>query len=227
MNSLHGLSRRARVGLLSRKHDGNEAFVHSRLKASPEESWIRLVSLEEGSKRDILKCTLRDANLDADPRPRYEAVSYSWRKDVLDNHESLSEWFPDKDSMYDRQEADKGTSLILCNDRTMRVHLNLHDFLVRLGARERGLHLWIDAIYIDQDDNDPDIRRERLWQLNMMGKIYASAETVLVWLGESGNLSYSFDRKLDFIQQMPVEYEPYDTEYDIWKVHKKAASASC
>ncbi|KAI1268606.1 heterokaryon incompatibility protein-domain-containing protein [Xylariaceae sp. FL1019] len=221
MNSLHGLSRRAKEGLLSRKHDSNEAFVHSRLKTSSDGSWIRLVSLEEGSKGDILKCTLRDADLDADPRPQYEAVSYSWRKDVLDNHESLSDWFPDKYSMYDKQEADRGTRLIFCNDKMMHIHLNLYDFLVRLRAKNRGLPLWIDAICIDQDESDPAIRREKLGQLSMMGEIYASAETVLVWLGESGNLSYSFDRKLDYIQQMPVEYEPYDTEYDIWKVHKK------
>ncbi|KAI1733500.1 hypothetical protein F4680DRAFT_441413 [Xylaria scruposa] len=56
-----------------------------------------------------------------------------------------------------------------------------------------------------------------------MGKIYESAETVLIWLGETGNVRYTFEKTIDYVMQMPAEYEPYDTEFDIWKVHKRKA----
>ncbi|KAI0183606.1 heterokaryon incompatibility protein-domain-containing protein [Xylaria flabelliformis] len=223
MDSIHGISRWAKEELLSRKQGIEDVFVHSRLDDAPGTLAIRLVLLENGSRGSVLRCTLQDADLAANPAFRYEAVSYSWRKDMLNNHELLSDLFPDRYSEYERQEASEDMKLLLCNGKRMKIHSNLYEFLVRLRAQRRGLPLWIDAICIDQNENDPVVRKEKLKQLSMMGKIYESAETVLVWLGETGNVRYTFEKTIDYVMQMPAEYEPYDTEFDIWKVHKRKA----
>ncbi|GAP90768.1 putative heterokaryon incompatibility protein [Rosellinia necatrix] len=229
MNPIHGISRWAKEELFSRKQGIEDVFVHSRLDDTPGTLAIRLVSLENDSRGSILRCTLRDIDLAAitalngSPTSRYEAVSYSWRKDMLNNHELLSDLFPDRYSEYGKQGADEDMKLLLCNGKAMKIHMNLYEFLVRIRAQKRGLPLWIDAICIDQNEDDPVVRKEKLRQLGIMGKIYESAEAVLVWLGETGNVRYTFEKTIDYVLQMPAEYEPYDTEFDIWKVHKRKA----
>lgn len=164
---------------------------------------------------------MRDIDLDIAAAPKYEAVSYSWRKDILRSSDELSGWFPDKFPLYGKQDSSAKPKFILCNERHMRIQANLYDFLVRLRVKKRRLPLWIDAICIDQDEDDEDIRREKIRQLEMMGKIYRHAETVLVWLGETDNISLGFARALEKVQPVQVDYEPYETEYDIWNIHKK------
>ena len=188
---------------------------------SPGTSFIRLLELQDAGDSSIISCLLKDVDLDSTPVPRYEAASYSWRKDILGSHDNLAEWFPDKFPLYAKQDSNSGTKLIICNDKTLRVQSNLYDFLVRLRAKKRGLPIWIDAICIDQDETNEAARREKMKQLEMMGKIYEFAERVLVWLGETGNISYDFPKTLQKIEKVEVDYESYSTEYDIWKVHKK------
>ena len=62
---------------------------------------------------------------------------------------------------------------------SLRVRRNLWSFLRHTSRLLRGIPLWIDAISIDQSDDE-----ERSQQVRLMGQIYANAEKVLVWLGE-------------------------------------------
>lgn len=48
------------------------------------------------------------------------------------------------------------------------------------GWLEGGLRLWVDALCINQDDVN-----ERNWQLKQINTIYAKAQSVHVWLGQS------------------------------------------
>ena len=62
-------------------------------------------------------------------------------------------------------------------------------------------HLWVDALCINQDDQE-----ERARQIAMMGDIYSHAANVIVWLGEADehilpNVSSNFCRHVSKIQQ--------------------------
>ncbi|KAI1175052.1 heterokaryon incompatibility protein-domain-containing protein [Nemania sp. FL0916] len=221
MNALHGIARRVKEEIRVRQEDGDSTFHHTRLSTAPGTCYFRLLELEENNASEIIQCRLRHSDLDGMILPRFEAVSYSWRKDTLGKHDNLAEWFPDKFPLYTKQDAASDTRLIMCNGKSMRIQHNLYDFLIRLRTKKRQLPLWIDAICIDQDETDGEVRAEKLRQLQMMGRIYASAETVLVWLGETDNIAMGFDRSMRDVEHLQYDYEPYDSEYDVWKIHKK------
>lgn len=99
---------------------------------------------------------------------------------------------------------------IICNGHLKPVTLNLYDVLWELarGHHEVPRLLWIDAICIDQDDNE-----DRTTQVQLMSSIYLKAKLVLVWLG---NPSINSDKKLErFLTALgsnsPVNLK--DTEY--------------
>jgi len=92
----------------------------------------------------------------------YEALSYTWGTDL--------------DSAY----------IFVAQDSRLLVRRNVTQILRYLrdgiapGCTTRTL--WIDAICINQADND-----EKGKQVTMMGKIYACATNVLIWTGEPGH----------------------------------------
>lgn len=95
---------------------------------------------------------IRDVNLD--DHPKYKALSYVW--------------------------GDASVTLpILVNEKRYYVTTNCHAALHRLrGVGETCL--WIDAICINQKDNE-----EKGTQIPLMRDIYSMAEEVTVWLGRS------------------------------------------
>lgn len=64
----------------------------------------------------------------------------------------------------------------------MNVRKNLVRFLLQVRglARYRATYFWMDALCVDQTDDE-----ERTHQVEMMASIYSSAMQVLVWLGPS------------------------------------------
>jgi hypothetical protein len=60
-----------------------------------------------------------------------------------------------------------------------QVTLNLHAALSRLRDHSFERIIWVDAICIDQSNNE-----ERRQQVQLMAKIYSNAYCVIVWLGE-------------------------------------------
>ncbi|KAI1762174.1 heterokaryon incompatibility protein-domain-containing protein [Hypoxylon sp. FL1150] len=225
MNTINGIWRWGAEKRQARHSAQVGTYSYERLRADEGTSYIRLLELEDGSRGSIIKCRLFDVDLSAPTPPRYEAISYSWRKDVLRGNlnDDAAKLFPDRFSMYGKEEGTSNPKLILCNDKTLHIQRNLYDFLVRLRAKQRRLPLWIDAICIDQDENNAEARKEKFRQLGMMGRIYGSAETVLVWLGESSNITSMppFLKSLREIEQVDMQYEGFRSEYDISKVGKK------
>jgi hypothetical protein len=77
--------------------------------------------------------------------------------------------------------------VVLVDGYPMKVRRNLHAFLQQASRLDIIQTLWIDFICINQDDID-----ERDRQVQMMGDIYQTATSVVVWLGpdaaESGHL---------------------------------------
>ena len=90
--------------------------------------------------------------------PSYMALSYCWGKDVPSH-------------------------LLVMNGQRIILQDNLDSFLrrvIRYKKREVDF-LWIDAICINQADNE-----EKNTQLALMRDIYASASRIVIWLGEYG-----------------------------------------
>lgn len=70
------------------------------------------------------------------------------------------------------------TKSILLNGQEFIVRENLWNFLDQMRKEQYQGYLWIDAICIDQTQND-----ERSHQVAMMGQIYSKADKTLAWLG--------------------------------------------
>ncbi|EON63562.1 hypothetical protein W97_02790 [Coniosporium apollinis CBS 100218] len=94
--------------------------------------------------------------------PVYEALSYVWgdpkvRKAIRVSNEGKA-----------GQEGE------------LQVTVNLYSALQHLRLRDRPRMLWADAVCIDQSNVE-----ERAQQVMIMGRIYALAKKVVVWLGEA------------------------------------------
>lgn len=97
--------------------------------------------------------SLRMTQFAAHRRPKYKAISYTWGDSA--NPKS-----------------------ILVNGKSFPLHVNLWDLLYHLRLNEETSFLWADALCINQLN-----LRERNFHVQLMGKIYQSAESVIVWLG--------------------------------------------
>ncbi|OGM47791.1 hypothetical protein ABOM_003328 [Aspergillus bombycis] len=90
--------------------------------------------------------------------------------------------------LYDALSYVWGTSaksqVIYIEDGEFKVNQNLHSALRRLRDPTFERILWVDAICINQGD---DKEKER--QIQAMGKIYAGANQVVVWLGNEADES--------------------------------------
>jgi hypothetical protein len=72
-------------------------------------------------------------------------------------------------------------SIITCNDTPFPVTKSLFGALKALRYEADLRTVWIDAICINQEDID-----ERNAQVQLMAKIYETAQEVVIWLGEEG-----------------------------------------
>ena len=122
-----------------------ESYVYSPL---PSGDFIRLLILKPGTDGEVLKGTLHITPLDE--VQVFEAISYVWGS-------------PDK------------ACTILCNERTIRITVNLRDTLQQVRLPNERRILWADSICINQSDS-----KEKGGQVGLMWKIYSMAETVLV-----------------------------------------------
>jgi ankyrin repeat protein len=118
-----------------------------------ESSSIRLLELHPGNEDDVLSFSLQEI-VDIADAPSYEALSYEWN---------------DK----------RGTIPVQCCGMRLRVTPNLKAALKRIRLKNSARSLWIDAVCINQDDN-----QERNQQVAMMAQIYCKARSVLMWMGE-------------------------------------------
>lgn len=79
---------------------------------------------------------------------------------------------------------------IILDGAVFLVTRNLRTALRHLCKELSGSLVWIDAICINQFDDE-----EKSWQVEMMSAIYATAERVLVWLGPAaGRSDYLMDK---------------------------------
>ncbi|KAH0543391.1 hypothetical protein FGG08_002249 [Glutinoglossum americanum] len=142
---------------------------------------VRLLNLRPGGETaSEIVCELIEENLDT-TKVEYEALSWSWGTDPWDETIRIHH---------------KGV------DYFVKAPLSLVSALRALRSRSAIRTLWIDAICINQQHSD-----EKNKQVPMMNKIYESATSVCIWLGEGDDDS---KMALNFIKHEVLKLQGFD-----------------
>ncbi|RDW64575.1 hypothetical protein BP6252_10226 [Coleophoma cylindrospora] len=144
-------------------------------------SQFRLIRLQHGVNPSPIKCYMQHSDLSVKTL-HYSALSYEWGQ-------------PTDSDPY-----------ILVDKCLMRVRSNLLHALMHIRHPQFGLLVWIDALCINQADNE-----ERSQQVQMMGDIFKGAGTVFVWLGLSDTHS---DVAMDAIEDGNFEDGNFEEHHD-------------
>ncbi|KAF2015118.1 hypothetical protein BU24DRAFT_452001 [Aaosphaeria arxii CBS 175.79] len=114
-----------------------------------------------------IRCSMLVADLDE--RPSFAALSYVWGapNPIIDH--------------------------VYCNDVAVLVTANCYSALWHLRKSMGSFVIWIDALCINQMDDD-----EKAHQIGLMGDVYSRAEKVFIWLGEGDE---STERAMEFLSK--------------------------
>ncbi|KAK4224080.1 heterokaryon incompatibility protein-domain-containing protein [Podospora fimiseda] len=172
----------------------------------PRETRILIIQPSEEKDDDII-CSLEHMNIETESG-KYHALSYCWSKSVSNppagwiektivfNFKTKSGTdrqelkprdllgHPGLEYLYIRYGGVLPPATIVCDGVQMQVGGELFRALKHLRAffspSKTPFRLWVDALSINQDNLD-----ERNEHVKLMGKIYASAAAVQIWLGDS------------------------------------------
>lgn len=128
-------------------------YEYSGLKTGSE---IRVMELSPGEYEDPeIHCKIKHITLEPE---KFDAVSYTWG------------------------DYSNRPEVLYCNDRrdTINITSDCYNMIRRLRREKMTVTIWIDAICINQDDND-----EKNQQVQMMGKIYATSRVTVIYIGDS------------------------------------------
>ena len=135
---------------------------------------------------------LRPVSLDFEPK--YEALSYTWGV------------------------SKKGRTIRVNAEHRVAVTDNLFLALQRLRRRYFKRAHWVDAICINQSNNE-----ERSQQVAMMARIYRQATCINVWLGEPGPVKSFGVKKLCDWMASQILY----SEQRVGSCYKRASPGVC
>jgi hypothetical protein len=103
--------------------------------------------------------------------------------------------------------SEQKTSTIWIDKAPLKITANLFSALRDLRDETRAFLLWADGICINQSDNE-----EKSLQINMMGRIYASAANTILYLGPAGT-----DSKECYCLNTVRQGQPLtSTDVDVW-----------
>ena len=125
--------------------------------------------------------------------PQYDALSYTWATDSGDNKRSRA---------------------VKCDGRRIKITKNCKRALCELRYHDKARLLWVDAICIDQEND-----QERGHQVGLMQKIYSQANEVLIWLGEASEETDTdtplliSDLYLRYMTRMVAEMRELESNY--------------
>jgi len=159
---------------LTSNMSSSESFPYPPLPPSVDA--IRILTIEPGTFTDPLKCTLATAPFST--KPRYAALSYTWGLPYPDL-ETLAQAIASNISPSEPScPRSPDLTTLTINAHPFQIHSNLLLALLHIRSKTHPLHLWIDAICINQSDMP-----ERNAQVAMMSFIYSRAQKVIAWLG--------------------------------------------
>jgi hypothetical protein len=160
-------------GTLQSYQKTEQPYTYSRL----HKNQIRILTILPAETNDDLCCNLRHVDIDAAKSLKYEALSYRW------------------------EESPETPQTIWIDGCTFVVSHSLFVAMSSLRSSKRSRSIWIDAISINQV-NDDDRDDEKKVQISLMGKIYCFAYEVVIWLGPAADGS---DNVMDIIASNDVE----------------------
>jgi hypothetical protein len=127
--------------------------------------------LEKGPPGSKLKIKIRTVELDS--KLIYTALSYTWQTPWLTGAEDQE---------------------VVLDEKIVKIRADLHEFLQTIQGTELGEdELWIDAVCIDQKNND-----EKKVQIPRSSYIYYDAREVVIWLGGPDQLTTDGILYMDF-----------------------------
>lgn len=152
-------------------------------QALPSPEYIRLLRLEAAPPdQEYLSYVMETFSLSDPNLPTYRALSYTWGSPVMEDEDDGED---EDDATAALTKVAQQVSLeeseepmVFCNGYPMVVTSNLQDGLLRLANYDDIGHLWCDALCINQADG-----AEKGVCVPVIGAIFASAATVIVWLG--------------------------------------------
>jgi hypothetical protein len=117
---------------------------------------IRLLQVLPDSPTAEIKCKFKTSILRKQPwMPRYTAISYTWGSATRDES-------------------------ILLDGHSYLVTTSAFEVLQRIRRKDKPFLIWIDAICINQYDNE-----EKSRQIRLMGQIYSMASETVGWIGKT------------------------------------------
>ena len=125
---------------------------------------VRLLELHSAPPSSDISFSFQIVNLDKLDLS-YEALSYAWRGRHGEE--------PQKQPIY-------------VDGSPIEVSQSLFEALKQLRSDSGNRFLWIDAICINQADDD-----EKTWQVNLMRRIYTQCSQCIIWLGLSDTSLHS------------------------------------
>ncbi|RYP63090.1 hypothetical protein DL771_009432 [Monosporascus sp. 5C6A] len=131
----------------------SQEYRYAPLRAEPDRDVFRILTVLPGVGDQPLECMLEHIALD--DSPSYEALSY-----VRDGIEKTED--------------------VICSGKLLAVATHLCSALRHIRQASEPRNLWVDAICVNQRDNE-----ERGCQVRLMRKIYPNAKQLLIWLGEA------------------------------------------
>lgn len=143
--------------LPNRSNEKEEDHRHGKLLLRPLHDAGKQIRLLKWSTRDTSSFSLDVSIWGMDALPDYHAVSYTWGPP------------PDMATIH-------------VDGRPLLVRENCHFTLNQVASHFRNDYIWIDSICIDQTSIE-----EKNQQVQMMGRIYASAKDVLACVGPHAN----------------------------------------
>jgi hypothetical protein len=147
---------------------------------------FRILDILPGSTEQPILTQLRVAKLS--DRPQYTAISYTWGTP--------------------RRERP-----IWVNENGCAIPQNLWSVLHRLRDYSSVVSVWVDALCIDQGNND-----EKTCQVQLMGSLYMKAAKTIIWLGpEANNSSKAFNFVHDHRSRLDrISLDPSSDEIDLY-----------
>ncbi|KAK0616356.1 heterokaryon incompatibility protein-domain-containing protein [Immersiella caudata] len=141
-----------KLGLPVKGPESEAKLEYAPLHAGPDGIEVRLLRLLPGRGTEPIRCELVRVPVES-ATGKYEALSYCWGPSTP-------------------------RVTLFCNGTAVSVTANLGDALRARRSPESTRILWVDALCINQTDND-----EKRIQVPLMNRIYRGASTVRVWVG--------------------------------------------
>ncbi|KAH7024524.1 heterokaryon incompatibility protein-domain-containing protein [Microdochium trichocladiopsis] len=189
-------------------------FPYDRL---PTPTSVRLIKLDRPSSErgdDKISFVMKTADLELGPR--FTALSYTWNLSrstwsrgarrilnfwMYEDFDEFVELFrPETESQAEMYMHLNAFKKVTCNGKPMKVHQNLFQGLKQLRKKRQEEWFWIDALCINQSDED-----EKVAQIPLMGRIYHQAQLVVVWLGD---LNKQWAKGLQLLEDVAASKRP-------------------